>query len=159
MSHTSVKHSSSTSSLTTSLEDLVGLGFKLILISLDNFRTLVQQVPTSLPQMPDLTSLRPKDPCCCHIPETECPPHCVCDVTWEATPGNPVCWYRCVARDHQPGALKSLVGGRTLRHRRRDVHRAECSRRRRLPRGDRRQRRVRAIHLHHAEGSVQEDVR
>jgi len=32
-----------------------------------------------------VTALRPKDPCA--IPETECPPRCVCDVTWEASPG------------------------------------------------------------------------
>jgi hypothetical protein len=81
MSHTSVKQSPSTVS---SLNDLVEFGTKLVLLSLDNFRTIMQQAPSLPLQLPDLALLRPKDPCA--IPETECPPRCVCDVTWEASP-------------------------------------------------------------------------
>lgn len=82
MSHASVKQQPSTGQ--PSLDDLVGFGAKLLLLSLDNLRTVIQQAP-SFPQMPDLVSLRPKDPCA--IPETECPPRCVCEVTWEASAG------------------------------------------------------------------------
>jgi hypothetical protein len=83
MSHASVKQPPSTGQ--PSLEDLVGLGLKLLFLSLDNFRTVLQQAPSVLPRMPALASLGPKCPCA--IPETECPPRCVCDVTWEASPG------------------------------------------------------------------------
>ena len=83
MSHTSVKHPPASGQ--PSLQDLSDFGLKLLLLSLDNFRTVLQQAPSILPQMPTLESLRPKDPCA--IPETECPPRCVCDVTWEASPG------------------------------------------------------------------------
>jgi hypothetical protein len=83
MSHASVKQPPSTAQ--PSLEDFVGFGVKLLLMSIDNFRTIIQQAPSFIPQLPDLTSLRPKDPCM--IPETECPPRCVCEVTWEASPG------------------------------------------------------------------------
>jgi hypothetical protein len=83
MSHASVKQPPSTGQ--PSLEDLVEFGIKLLLLPLDNFRTIMQQAPSFLLQMPDLASLRPKDPCA--IPETECPPRCVCEVTWVASPG------------------------------------------------------------------------
>jgi hypothetical protein len=83
MSHATVKQPSSTGQPT--LEDLVGFGFKVLLTSLETVRTLVQQAPNLLPPMPSLPSLRPKDMCA--IPETECPPRCVCEVIWEASPG------------------------------------------------------------------------
>ena len=81
MSHASVKPRTSTPQ--SSLEELMGFGVKLLLLSLENFRTVLQQAPTF--PVPDLNALRPKDPCA--IPETECPPRCVCDVTWESSPG------------------------------------------------------------------------
>lgn len=28
--------------------------------------------------------------CCCEIPETHCPPRCVCEIHWEAGPGEPL---------------------------------------------------------------------
>ncbi len=83
MSHTSVKQSPASGQ--PSLDDLVGFGSKLLLLSLDNFRTMIELAPTILPKMPDVASFRLKDPCA--IPETECPPRCVCDVVWEASPG------------------------------------------------------------------------
>lgn len=82
MSHVSVKPASTQQ---PSLEDLVAFGFKLLAMSIDNARTIMQQAPSLLPPMPDLRSLRPKE--MCEIPETECPPRCVCEVTWEASPG------------------------------------------------------------------------
>jgi len=83
MSHVTVKRSSSSGQ--SSLDDFVGFGFKLLSISLDTLRTVVREAPSLLPQTLDLTSLRPE--CPCEIPETECPPRCVCEVTWEARPG------------------------------------------------------------------------
>ena len=138
-----------------------GLGFKLLLMSIDNVRTLVEQAPTFLPQMPDLASRRSK---CCEIPERECPPRCVCEVTWDASPGEAGSKSPCMTNASHSGRTFQLRSGphlpvpvgrpgtislspsslslaaRTLRHRRRDVHRA-AGPRRRLPRGHRRVRR------------------
>jgi len=83
MSHASVKQLPASGQ--PSLNDLVGVGAKLLLLSLDNFRTVIELAPQVLPQMPGVASLRPKDPCA--IPETDCPPRCVCDVVLEASPG------------------------------------------------------------------------
>ena len=84
MSHTSMKHSSSTGKQ-SSLEDVVAFGLKLLAISIENFRTMARKAPEFLPPMPDLATLRPKGPCT--IPERECPPLCVCEVVWEAASG------------------------------------------------------------------------
>ena len=86
MSHASVKQPTTgqPSKGQPSLEDLVEF-FKLLLLSLDNVRRVMQEAPSILPQMPAPLSLRQKD--CCEIPETECPPRCVCEVRWEASPG------------------------------------------------------------------------
>ena len=85
MSNVSVKPQS-TSQLF--VEGLVDLGFKLLAMSIDNARTIIQQASSILPPLPDVQSLRPRDMCA--IPETECPPRCVCEVVWEASPGETV---------------------------------------------------------------------
>jgi hypothetical protein len=38
-----------------------------------------------MPAMP--TMARPSSPGCCEIPEVDCPPRCVCEITWEAARG------------------------------------------------------------------------
>lgn len=85
MSNVSVKPQSGSQPF---LDGLVGLGFKLLAMSIDNARTIIQQASSILPQAPDVQSLRPKDMCA--IPETECPPRCVCEVVWEGSPGETV---------------------------------------------------------------------
>jgi hypothetical protein len=80
MSHASAKPHTATPQ--PSLGDLFGFRLTLVLTSLENLRNVLQA--PSFPA-PDLTFLRPKDPCA--IPEIDCPPRCVCDVTWEASPG------------------------------------------------------------------------
>lgn len=82
MSHVSVKPASAGR---PSLEELFALGSKLLATSIHSARIIMQQAAGLLPPMPDLRSLRPRD--MCGIPETECPPRCVCEVTWEASPG------------------------------------------------------------------------
>jgi hypothetical protein len=84
MSHTSVKQLSSTGQQPT-LDDLFGFGLNLLLMSIDNVRTVMRQARRFLPQVPDLALTLPKCPCA--IPEVECPPRCVCEVTWEAIAG------------------------------------------------------------------------
>lgn len=83
MSRVSVK---SAFSAQRSLESLTSLGPKLLAMSLDSARDFMQQTAGILaPSMPPLWKLRPKG--MCEIPETECPPHCVCEMTWEAGRG------------------------------------------------------------------------
>jgi hypothetical protein len=82
MSHVSVKPASAGQ---PSLEELLAFGSKLLAASIDSARFIMRQAAALLPPMPDLRTLRPRD--MCEIPETECPPRCVCDVTWEASPG------------------------------------------------------------------------
>jgi hypothetical protein len=67
-----------------SLDELVNFGFKLLTQSIDNARIVMQQASNLIGPMPQLPSLRPRD--MCEIPETECPPRCVCDVKWDASP-------------------------------------------------------------------------
>jgi hypothetical protein len=83
MSHASARHTSPTSQPT--LDDLLGFGLKLLSLSLDTLQTVIQQAPRFPLQLPTVASLRPPDPCA--IPETPCPPRCVCDVVWQASPG------------------------------------------------------------------------
>lgn len=83
MSHATARQPSSTGQ--PSLDDLVGFGFKLLSLSIDTLRTVVQEAPRLLPQSLDATPSRGQS--VCEIPETECPPRCICDVTWEATLG------------------------------------------------------------------------
>jgi hypothetical protein len=66
-----------------SLEDFLDFGAKLLVLSLDNIRTVLQQAPRLALPLPDLMPRR----CECAIPETECPPRCVCEVEWEASQG------------------------------------------------------------------------
>jgi hypothetical protein len=73
------------------LEELLGIGGKLLVLSLDSTRAFIRQAVTlfpPLPSIPDCPALRLKDPC--EIPEVECPPRCVCEATWEASPGETV---------------------------------------------------------------------
>lgn len=80
MSHTTIKPASSGEK--PSLEDFVDLGRKLVLTSIENFRAVMLQTQALMPQ-----SSLPRSTCPCDIPEVECPPRCVCNVSWVATPG------------------------------------------------------------------------
>jgi hypothetical protein len=68
-----------------SLDEFLAAASKLLATSLTSSRVLLEQAGALLPRMPGLTALR--RPGMCAIPETECPPRCVCVVTWEAMPG------------------------------------------------------------------------
>jgi len=84
MSHVSVKQASGPQ---PSLQELFAVGSRLLTLSIDNASSFLRQAASLLPPIPAPGSgtLLPK--CNCDIPETECPPRCVCDVTWEASPG------------------------------------------------------------------------
>ena len=82
MSHASVRPASIQKPL---LEELVTIVLKLMTTSIDTTRSVMALLPSLLPSMPDLR-LQPSKHMC-EIPEIECPPRCVCEVTWEASPG------------------------------------------------------------------------
>jgi hypothetical protein len=53
--------------------------------------TLPQLAMSSVSTMrvPVLSSVMPGGACCeCEIPETDCPPYCVCEIAWEGAPGD-----------------------------------------------------------------------
>ena len=70
------------------VEELLDFASRLLIMSVDNVRTLIQEAPRGLASLPAFPSLGPPSPCM--IPETECPPRCVCDVTLDATPDEKV---------------------------------------------------------------------
>jgi len=84
MSHTSVKQSS-TSTQQPSLTGLLEFGLRLVLLSIENMQTIMQQAQTLLAPTATFPGLRRG--CGCEIPEQECPPHCACEVEWNAIPG------------------------------------------------------------------------
>lgn len=64
------------------------VGPKLVSLSAETTRDFVEAVGELITAtMPKIEIPRLAKPCC-EIPETECPPRCVCDVTWEARPGD-----------------------------------------------------------------------
>jgi hypothetical protein len=68
-----------------SLDEFLTAASKLLAASITGTRVILQQAAGLFPRPPDLTALRRPDMCA--IPETECPPRCVCVVSWEASPG------------------------------------------------------------------------
>jgi hypothetical protein len=70
------------------LEELITLGPKLLILSIENSLTMVRQTASLLPAIANLAPRATRCACgCCEIPETECPPRCACEVTWQASPG------------------------------------------------------------------------
>ncbi|MGH7499351.1 MAG: hypothetical protein ACREL3_10925 [Gemmatimonadales bacterium] len=76
----------------TALLSLLSIGPRLMTLSMENAFAFMQQasdlVRPALPAapLPSLRSiLQPRG--MCDIPETDCPPRCVCDIRWEATRG------------------------------------------------------------------------
>jgi hypothetical protein len=63
--------------LYTFVEDVVLLGPRMMAASLEQVMHLLRGHPDR----------HARHGGCCHIPETECPPRCVCHIRWEAAPG------------------------------------------------------------------------
>jgi hypothetical protein len=70
---------------------ILDLGPKLISISAKATRDFVEAAGELLitATLPKIEIPRPPKHCC-EIPETECPPRCVCDIRWRACPGGTV---------------------------------------------------------------------
>jgi len=82
MSHVSVRPAP-VAGRPRSIDDVIGVGLKLLSLSLDNVREVVRAIGPLLPAVPSFVAPRlPK--CGCEIPEQDCPPRCVCEVNWEA---------------------------------------------------------------------------
>ena len=69
-----------------SLEEMFTLGSRLLTLSIENSVAMMQQAVRLLPTLP-IPRPRLVQDACCEIPETECPPRCACEVTWQASPG------------------------------------------------------------------------
>lgn len=67
------------------LADMAAIGPRLLSETLKGVGEFVRLAGETAPQFLPLAALRPRK--VCEIPETECPPRCVCHVTWEACPG------------------------------------------------------------------------
>jgi hypothetical protein len=74
-----------TRSRQASLDDIATVGARLLTLSLENSLEMMRQASTLFAVLPDLRAPRARD-ACCEIPETDCPPRCVCDARWQANP-------------------------------------------------------------------------
>lgn len=92
------------SSCSTPAPSLGRVAPRLLAMSVDAVTDLLQGVAGLVgPALSGLTapgqggamSLFPRSDCGCTIPEADCPPRCVCEITWEATRGEKL---RCTVR-------------------------------------------------------------
>jgi len=81
MSHATAKPASGT----PSLDEFLTAASKVLTASITSTRVILEQAASLLPGLPRLPDLRRREMCA--IPETECPARCVCEVSWEANPG------------------------------------------------------------------------
>lgn len=66
------------------LADMATLGPRLLSETLRSVGELLQQAVDASPELPKSGAFQPGP--ICEIPETECPPRCVCHIVWEASP-------------------------------------------------------------------------
>lgn len=75
----------------TGAADLLNVAPRLLLLSMESAQDFVSRATSALPAIPSLASVRRaaagSDDCGCDIPETDCPPRCVCEIHWEGSPG------------------------------------------------------------------------
>lgn len=83
MSHVSVKHASGTEPV--SLAEFLATASTLLATSITNTSAMLEQASGLFRGLPALSGFKPTP--MCEIPETECPPRCVCHATWEARAG------------------------------------------------------------------------
>lgn len=88
MSRVSMKQ---TSAAAPAAADLLAVAPRLLVLSMESARDFVSRASATMPAMPSIATLRRSatgsDDCGCDIPETDCPPHCVCELHWEGSPG------------------------------------------------------------------------
>lgn len=88
MSRVSMKHGEGR---TAGAGDLLTVAPRLLALSMESARDFVSRASETMPAMPSVATLRKTamggDDCGCDIPETDCPPRCVCELHWEGSPG------------------------------------------------------------------------
>lgn len=88
MSRVSMKH---THGKEGSAADLLTVAPRLLVLSMESARDFVSRASDALPNLPGVAELRRTatggGDCGCEIPETDCPPRCVCELHWEGSPG------------------------------------------------------------------------
>ncbi len=93
MSRVSVKHGARTGFEST-LQNLADVAPRLMTLSAESGRSFAKEATSFAREattllsasMPKIEIARPKLVPLCDIPETECPPHCVCEIEWHACP-------------------------------------------------------------------------
>lgn len=69
---------------------MLDLAPKLLTLSADSARSFLDAATgLATATLPKIEISRLQDPCC-EIPETPCPPRCVCEIRWKACPGSTV---------------------------------------------------------------------
>ena len=69
---------------------MLDLGPKLLSLSVDSTRSFLEAATGLVTAtLPKVEISRLQEPCC-EIPETECPPRCVCEIHWKVCPGSTV---------------------------------------------------------------------
>jgi hypothetical protein len=72
-----------TSQRQTPLTNMATLGSRLFVETVKSMGGIIEQIVDASAKQPASISLQPQK--MCEIPETECPPYCVCEISWEAT--------------------------------------------------------------------------
>jgi hypothetical protein len=84
MSKAHVRHLGG-STIQSGIDDLVGVVPGIVAQSIEQYATILQRSSRLLTDLLPTRSLKLTD--CCEIPEQACPPRCVCEIDWEACPG------------------------------------------------------------------------
>jgi hypothetical protein len=84
MSKAHVRHLGG-STIQSGIDDLVGVVPGILAQSIEQYGKLLQRSSRLLTELLPSRSLNLTD--CCGIPEQDCPPRCVCEIVWEACPG------------------------------------------------------------------------
>ncbi|MBK6490033.1 MAG: hypothetical protein IPF98_24945 [Gemmatimonadetes bacterium] len=83
----------------TAAADLLSVAPRLLVLSMESAQDFVSRATSTLPAMPGIDAVRRSvvgsDDCGCDIPETDCPPRCVCEFHWEGSPGE---WFHATIR-------------------------------------------------------------
>ena len=66
------------------LTEMAMAGPRIFLETLKNMSSFIDEIANTSKKLPTLLTLNPQK--MCDIPEKECPPRCVCQITWEASP-------------------------------------------------------------------------
>lgn len=84
MSKAHVRHPGG-STIQSGIDDLVGVVPGIVAQSIEQYAKILQRSSRLLTDLLPTRSLKLTD--CCEIPEQACPPRCVCEIDWEACPG------------------------------------------------------------------------